>query len=402
MEPKHTNFIFGLNATGKTTISNLIKNFSQSNPSCSQIKWKNNPIDTYVYNNTFINENFSGSLIKGIFTLGKQNIELEKQIEEKEKSILEYKKKIDELSIEIDSNNSDSINSQLIKLEDKYTDIFWQQKRKLDEDESPLTKVLTGYRGSKSSFKDKILNTPSSKEKPKTQSELENLFIKAFDKNIEKFPTLYIPSFSIIKELENKQILEKVVVGSKDLPISDFIKKHNIEGWFKEGVEHLKKGDKEKCPFCQRTLEQSFLSQINKYFDETYANAVNEIKAINEKYRQESDFILSKLDSIFSNQPKILDFTLANSLLEQLRSTFNANKLLIQKKADAPNTIITLHKTEKNLVPNNSRDTKRQSHHYRAQRYCRQDQGSTTGSLKSSLVLYSKQLVGQHSELQST
>lgn len=283
IEPKHINFIFGLNATGKTTISNLIKNFSESNPSNSQIQWKNNPIDTYVYNNTFVDENFSGSLIKGIFTLGKQNIELEKQIEEKEKSILECEKKIDELSTKIVSNNPDSINSQLKNLDDKYTNIFWQQKRKLDEDESPLTKVLTGYRNSKSSFKDKILNTPPSKEKSKTQSELENLFIKAFDKNIEKFPTLYMPSFSIIKELEDKEILEKVVVGSKDLPISDFIKKHNIEGWFKEGVEHLKKDDKKTCPFCQRALEQNFISQINKYFDETYANAVNEIESINEK-----------------------------------------------------------------------------------------------------------------------
>lgn len=347
MEPKHINFIFGLNATGKTTISNLIRDFSQSNLSNSQIKWKNNPIDTYVYNNTFINENFSGSLIKGIFTLGKQNIELEKQIEEKEKSVLECEKKIDELSTQITSNDPDSINSQLTNLDDKYTNIFWQQKRKLDEDESPLTKVLTGYRNSKSSFKDKILNTPPSKEKSKTQSELENLFIKAFDKNIEKFPTLYIPSFSIIKELEDHEILKKVVVGSKDLPISDFIKKHNIEGWFKEGVEHLKKGDKKTCPFCQRALEQNFISQINKYFDETYANAVNEIESINEKYCQESDFILSKLDSILPNPPKILDFTLANSLLEQLRSTFNENKLLIQKKVNTPNIVTTLRKTEK-------------------------------------------------------
>ena len=347
MEPKHINFIFGLNATGKTTISNLIRNSSQLNLSNSPIKWKNNPIDTYVYNNTFINENFSGSLIKGIFTLGKQNIELEKQIEEKEKSILERKNKIEELSTEIDLNNPDSISSQLTKLDDKYTEIFWQQKRKLDEDESPLTKILTGYRGSKSLFKDKILNIPPSKEKTKTQSELENLFTKAFDKNIEKFPTFYIPSFSIIKQLENKEILEKVVVGSKNLPISGFIKKHNIEGWFKEGVEHLNKGDKETCPFCQRTLEQNFILQINQYFDETYANAVNEIVAINEKYCQESNFILSKLDSILSNPPKILDFTLANSLLEQLRSTFNENKLLIQKKADTPNIVITLRKTEK-------------------------------------------------------
>ena len=171
MEPKHINFIFGLNATGKTTISNLIRNFSQSNLSNSPIKWKNNPIDTYVYNNTFINENFSGSLIKGIFTLGKQNIELEKQIEEKEKSILEHKNKFEELSTKIDLNNPDSISSQLTKLNDKYTEIFWRQKRKLDEDESPLTKILTGYRGSKSLFKDKILNIPPSKEKSKTQSE---------------------------------------------------------------------------------------------------------------------------------------------------------------------------------------------------------------------------------------
>ena len=63
------NFIFGNNGSGKTTIGRIIKNstdYPQSN-----LKWHNNtPLNIYLYNQDFIEQNFKQSNngdLKGIF-----------------------------------------------------------------------------------------------------------------------------------------------------------------------------------------------------------------------------------------------------------------------------------------------------------------------------------------------
>ena len=48
------NYIYGTNATGKTTISNFIKSPSDPTYSNCTITWRNNfPIKAYVYNKNF-------------------------------------------------------------------------------------------------------------------------------------------------------------------------------------------------------------------------------------------------------------------------------------------------------------------------------------------------------------
>src|ERR1035437_3012341 len=68
---KEINFIYGPNGSGKSTISNVIAHLNEY-PQC-QIVWKNNRVlKSFVYNRTFIDDNFGRSRYqKGIFTLGK-------------------------------------------------------------------------------------------------------------------------------------------------------------------------------------------------------------------------------------------------------------------------------------------------------------------------------------------
>ena len=68
---KAVNFIYGPNGSGKTTISNVVAN-PDKYPQCT-IAWKNNrALKSFVYNRTFIDDNFGRSRTqKGIFTLGK-------------------------------------------------------------------------------------------------------------------------------------------------------------------------------------------------------------------------------------------------------------------------------------------------------------------------------------------
>ena len=96
--PTLINFIYGSNGSGKTTISNIISNCAAF-PNCNLHWGLATPLQTLVYNRTFIEENFEqSSELKGIFTLRKESKEeVEKikvnqaEIEKKEKYVLDFK-----------------------------------------------------------------------------------------------------------------------------------------------------------------------------------------------------------------------------------------------------------------------------------------------------------------------
>lgn len=62
---KKVNYFFGVNGSGKTTISRLIDKDKKN------IEWDENPLECFVYNSDFVESNYSGDF-KGIFTLGKE------------------------------------------------------------------------------------------------------------------------------------------------------------------------------------------------------------------------------------------------------------------------------------------------------------------------------------------
>lgn len=80
IEAKYINFLFGLNGTGKTTISRYLRHPMLPNYQSCDIEWEGEPLECVVYNKDFVDENFSESTIPGIFTLGEENIEIQTQI----------------------------------------------------------------------------------------------------------------------------------------------------------------------------------------------------------------------------------------------------------------------------------------------------------------------------------
>src|ERR1039457_332847 len=69
------NFVYGPNAAGKTTVSRIIAN--EGAYPLSKVQWQGGTkLETFVYNRDFVNENFNQSEgLKGIFTLGKKDID---------------------------------------------------------------------------------------------------------------------------------------------------------------------------------------------------------------------------------------------------------------------------------------------------------------------------------------
>ena len=77
------NFIYGSNGSGKTTLTNFLKNTEDFEYKECKIIWENSPKEILVYNKKFRDDNFSfEKKIPGIFTIGKENIEIKNEIEE--------------------------------------------------------------------------------------------------------------------------------------------------------------------------------------------------------------------------------------------------------------------------------------------------------------------------------
>src|SRR5690606_18177199 len=69
------NYFFGSNGTGKTTISRVIADASAF-PGCSVVWLGGVALQPMVYNRDFVEENFNQSVeLKGIFTLGKEQVD---------------------------------------------------------------------------------------------------------------------------------------------------------------------------------------------------------------------------------------------------------------------------------------------------------------------------------------
>lgn len=89
---KKINFIYGTNAGGKTTISNLATNPTDSIFQYCSISWEHRQqLKTLVYNKNFRDHNFSGSSkLQGVFALGEatqKEIDIIEEIKEKSKTI---------------------------------------------------------------------------------------------------------------------------------------------------------------------------------------------------------------------------------------------------------------------------------------------------------------------------
>ncbi|MED4057719.1 AAA family ATPase [Niallia taxi] len=98
------NYIYGSNGTGKTTISEMLRNREIEKFSSCSIEWKSGvtDFDVFVYNRHFVEENFNiRNDIKGIFTLGKESTEILALIDQKKQDAEKHQGRIGNLESNI-------------------------------------------------------------------------------------------------------------------------------------------------------------------------------------------------------------------------------------------------------------------------------------------------------------
>lgn len=339
---KKINYIYGKNGSGKTTISNLILNPEKF---VSKINWVDNKkIDTLVYNKKFINTNFEDkSKIKGIFTLGEESKEITEQIEklfEEETKITNtvdlYNKKIREL-ISSREMEKDSLNS-----------IIWEDKSKYAD---KVKKLFDGQNvlGSKENFCNYIMNADLSIDLM-NYDDIKKEYDLLYSDNLELKSTINIINVDNLNTVLHDQIFSEKIEGSKDISLSNLIDKMNNSNWVKEGIQYLEKSD-DKCPFCQKGIDENLISNLNNYFNEDYSKKLEKISCLKETYLTEKALLIEYIKII----EEIPFFINDNAILSNFEMNLERNTSIINEKIDDPTKIVQFEGMQGLLNPINEK-----------------------------------------------
>lgn len=345
---KRINFFFGSNGTGKTTISKVIAK-DESYPFCT-LTWNNDlSLDRRVYNRDFFDHQFREEL-KGVYTLGEENIETKNRIKELKEEIDEIQKRINNYNTTLNGVAPLNIGkrTELLATENKYAEIFWAQKTK---HYLKMKGAMEGYVGSKANFKQKIISETGNAAELRTQAELEvkcaKIFTNETPTEVEKIKVI---DFANINSYEINSILAKKIVGKEDVNIADLIKKLENSDWVRQGKEYLKSSN-DLCPFCQQRIPNNLSKELAEYFDEVFESDIKQIDELLTNYRTEADRILLELENIIASNSSYIDIEKLNTekLLFDKITKLNIKK--IQQKRRETSILIELELV-KNVAEN--------------------------------------------------
>ncbi|WP_371069663.1 AAA family ATPase [Sediminibacillus sp. JSM 1682029] len=327
------NYIFGSNGTGKTTVSELLRNQGDF-PSCN-IEWERDRLNysVFVYNRNFVRENFSmRNDIKGIFTLGKESTDLLKKIEEISEEIDRHEDKIETLDGKIKE-----VGERLTNLKAEFMNKCWELKLKYDEH---FKEALTGVRNNKDNFMLKCVEEAKNNDGVLFSfDELKKRIDSVFKGSQEKINTIRTIEYN--DSYEKAPIFETKIIGKRDIDIADLISRLNISDWVQQGHQHLKNTDG-VCPFCQQELPQNLEGKLEEYFDETYTEQLQLLNSSSDKYITEIQGIINNHQLLSEGSIPFVNTEKVKNLFELIISTFKENKLKLERKRIEPSSSVTL------------------------------------------------------------
>lgn len=338
---KKINLIYGLNGSGKSTICRFLRNpDSTEYAQCKMMGGEGSKV--YVFNEDFIRENFyESSLIKGIFSLSKQNKDAEQAIAlamSQRTTFLAEKDTIEKVK----SEKTEKILKDIGSIHEKTFAI----KRTYSGGDRVLEFCLEGVMGKKEKLFEQLNGTTKPSEKPEysvNQLQDEARLLTGENSTTEEapFPTFLMTAHSV----EIDPIFEKVVVGAHNSTFGDFINRLHSSDWVRSGLTYLDLEAKRPmdCPFCQQsTIDDHFVNEMQSYFDKAYDEQIEKLKETELQYEtammslpQASDFQASQF-----YQAEI------GTKYQQLTATLRQNILLIQKKRGTPSIPVTLQSTK--------------------------------------------------------
>ncbi|WP_185897335.1 AAA family ATPase [Paenibacillus zeisoli] len=329
---KKINFLYGSNGSGKTSLSNVMKDidhFSECN-----IDWVSQPLKTLVYNQKFVEENFhQDSNIKGIFTLGKESTEIKNEI-------LEKKGLVDILDGEIRRmrSNLSTKEEEYTSNESEFIEYCWDLKRKYDDE---FLQAFSGVRNNKINFMKKCKQAHSIENILCDFEDLRTRSNKLFKGTLVKVQNIPLITIDELNALCINKLFQKQIVGKQDVDIASLISRLAISDWVKSGFDHVHKSEG-KCPFCQQSLPDGFLHKLEEYFNETYEYEMNELIDCVDLYIKLYNSLETTIQALLNEELPYIDKWRINQQYELIRSKNEINLELIDQKQKQPSKKIEL------------------------------------------------------------
>ena len=339
------NFFYGLNGSGKTTISRLLEKYPSHEDDNEYKSCRVHPaagagssLEIMVYNKEFIEKHFySSSEQRGIFTLDKINKNAANRIVQATKK---REKLVDELTNCQEKKKELSILRQNSEAE-AATDFF---EYKQIYEKTSLVECLHGFRNDKKKFMQNLINSTSSNiEIADIDTRIEELkhdYAELSSNNLQEKTLLRIIENSL-EEIEKDSIWNEIIVASSESYLSDIIERLGHSDWITTGIEKYLP-ETEDCPFCARPLGKELKKQIQEHIDFAHKRKLNAIEQNASSYKRNSLTLLTIIDENLGIAGEQEEF---KRKCEEIKRDIGQNEKSIEQKRNSASQQIELIQT---------------------------------------------------------
>ena len=358
---RRINYIFGANGTGKTTISRVIEKCDDYEH--CQLNWKSGtPLEAMVYNRDFVERNFNEeNTVKGVFTLGDNQVEAEREIASLQPEIAKLTGEINSLKNQLDGE--DGLTGKRKELEDiepVLRDKCWKQKQLHDD---YFQVAFSGVRNSAERFKEKVLEEEATNNAELfALDELKDKASTIFSASLERETPLAELLAEKLIAIEAHKLLQKPIVGNQDVDIAALIERLGNSDWVKQGL-HYHQLEPTTCPFCQQSTDEHFSESLEAFFSEAYDDDIQALNQLLNTYRVASEQLLGVVQGNVDLNNSFLKIELFEAEAQALYERLQRNQSLLENKITEPSRKITLEPIDdlvtklQNLVAEANADT---------------------------------------------